>query len=212
MATARSKIIIAVVGSEREERFNTKARFGPVWLAAGRVRISGAPSLFLRFSTEPVTAMLSPGDIARRHLDEASMTARIRIEPPSPDNRGSAVIEESYIALKKSEGTYSFGSGGVVMENPGDCERYALKLRWPKRAPPATYQVRVYEVRDGSIAREASVPVSVVRTGFPAWIAELAENRASLYGVAAVLIGALAGFGIDFITTRVFGRKRRATR
>jgi hypothetical protein len=51
-----------------------------------------------------------------------------------------------------------------------------------------------------------------VRTGFPAWIAELAENRASLYGVAAVLIGALAGFGIDFITTRVFGRKRRATR
>jgi len=210
VAAARSRVIITVVGSDREERFNKKARFGPVWINSGRVRISGVPSLFLRFSTEPVAAMLGCEDIARRGLDEGSFTARMHIEPRSRDGRGDAAIRSDYLALKRNEGGYSFGNAGVAMDQAGECARFALQFRWPKCAPPAEYEVRVYEVVDGSVTREVAVPLAVVRTGFPAWMAGLAENRASLYGLTAVLIGALAGFGIDFLTTRIFRKKRAA--
>jgi Putative transmembrane protein (Alph_Pro_TM) len=119
-------------------------------------------------------------------------------------------VRANYVALKKSQGVYSFGGNGISMSDSGPCATYVLNFRWPKRAPPATYDVRVYEVLQGAVVRETSVPLSVVRTGFPAWLAYTAAHRASEYGIVAVLIGALAGFGIDRVSTLLFGKKRSA--
>jgi hypothetical protein len=207
-AAAGSRVILTVSGSDREERFSRKARFGPIWLDASKVRISGVPSLFLRFSTGPVAAMLSRSEIARNHLDQESLVARMRVEPQSPNRRDDTAIRNNFIALKKDEGTYKLGDGGIVVDDSGHGASYALDLHWPKRAPPASYEVRVYEVVQGAVVRTASAPLSVVRTGFPAWIAGMAANHASRYGIFAVLIGAFAGFGIDRLSTFLFGKKR----
>ncbi len=210
-AAPGAKVIVTVTGSDHEETFNRKARFGPIWVSAGKLRVSGVPSLFLRFSAGPVGAMLGCGEIAKQHLDATSVTARMRIEPYSPD-RDDAAVRAGYLALKASEAAYSFGDGGIDMQNAGEGTSYALDLHWPKRAPPAAYEVRVFEVIDGSIGRQTSVPLLAVRTGFTAWLAELAANRASSYGAAAVLIGALAGFGIDRLSMLLFGKKRSVAR
>ncbi|HTQ57100.1 MAG TPA: TIGR02186 family protein [Bryobacteraceae bacterium] len=200
----RSQVIVAITGPDRQERFKRKVRFGPVWVNAGRVRISGAPSLILRFSAGPIAALLDRQTIASLRLDESSLQARMHIDPPT-DPAADAALRSSYLALKRSQGTYAFSDRGVSMGQPDeDCVPYSLHFHWPPKAPPAQYTVTVYEVRDGAIV----MPLSVVRTGFPAWLASLAETRASLYGLTAVLIGALAGFGIDFLTTRLFGKKR----
>ncbi|HUB32888.1 MAG TPA: TIGR02186 family protein [Bryobacteraceae bacterium] len=209
VAAPRSKVIVTVSGSDREERFNRQARFGPIWLNAGKVRISGAPSLFLRFSAGAPASLLT-GECARSHyLDERSLTARIRLDPPFADRRTDARLRADCVALKKSQEVYRFDDGGVVMGEPRpDGVPYHAIFRWPKRAPPATYEVRVYEVVDGTITRETSVPLAVVRAGFPAWLARMAENNAPLYGIIAVLIAVLAGFTIDFITRHVFHSRR----
>ena len=207
-ADAGSRVIVTITGSDREEHFKRKERFGPIWLSAEKLRISGVPSLFLRFATAPVAGLLRPDAIARLRLDAASLQARMQIEPPPRDRRDDSAIRSGYFSLKAAEGIYRFGDGGVVARAAGDCAPFTLAFRWPKNAPPGTYQVHVYEVRDGSVVHESSAPFSVVRTGFPAWLAVLAERRASLYGVVAVLFGALAGFGIDFLTSCIFGKKR----
>ncbi len=206
-ASPGAKLIVTITGSDHAEVFNRKVRFGPIWINSGKVRISGAPSLFLRFSTGSVTSMLGSGEIAGHHLDQESLTSRIRVEPASPD-RDDAAIRKNYLALKASYAAYRFGDGGVVTDARGDCTSYSLDLQWPKRAPPAEYQVNVYEVQDGVVSRQASSGLSVVRTGFPAWLANLASNSAPTYGIAAVLFGALAGFGIDRLSTLLFGKKR----
>src|ERR1017187_6992453 len=41
-----TRVIITVSGADTEERFNQKSRYGLVWMNAGKVRVSGAPSLF----------------------------------------------------------------------------------------------------------------------------------------------------------------------
>ena len=206
-AQAGSQVIVAVAGPDREERFNKKARFGPIWLNAGGVRVSGVPSAFLRFSTGPVPMLLNSESIGRYGLDEDCLMRQMYIEPRAPDVRSDAAIRASYLALKKSAGTYRFADGTIHLVNAGERAAFSLQFQWPKKAPPAEYEVRVYAVRDGSVIRGLSVPIEVVRTGFPAWLAGMAENQASLYGLVAVIIAALAGFGIDFLTTRLFGRK-----
>jgi uncharacterized protein (TIGR02186 family) len=202
---AGSKVIVTVTGSERPEVFNRKGRLGPIWLTAGRVRISGVPSLYLRFSTEPIASLLRPETIARYGLDEASLKARMRIEPAE---HGNDAIRSEYLALKRDRKTYALAERGVNMGEAAGCTPFAVALRWPAKAPPGTYQVRVYEVKQGAVVNEISMPFGVVRSGFPAWLAVLSENNAPVYGLTAVLVGAFAGFGIDFMTTRIFGKKR----
>jgi hypothetical protein len=208
-AAPRSQVVVAITGSDREERFKEKVRFGPFWMSASSVRISGAPSLILRFSTAPVAALLDRAAIAGLHLDEASVLARMRIDPPPRGQANDAALRAAYLALKKSEGIYAFGDSGISMGPGEDCVPYALEFHWPAKAPPARYTIHVYEVRDGAVIGQASLPLAVVRTGFPAWLAELAQRRAAIYGMTAVLIGALAGFGIDFLTTHLFGSKHK---
>ncbi|MFY9725297.1 MAG: TIGR02186 family protein [Bryobacteraceae bacterium] len=210
-AEASSKLVLTVTGPDGEERFSRKARFGPIWLNASKLRISGAPSLFLRFSTGPVAAILGESEIARIHLDEKSLMAHMHVEPQPSDYRDDAAIRNSYVALRTGEGRYSLSDGGVVLRGSARWASYTLNLRWPNCAPPATYEVRVYEVVQGVVVREASASLSVVRTGFAAWLAGMAANHASLYGILAVLISALAGLGVDRLSTLLFGKKHSAT-
>lgn len=199
-----SKVLVTVAGPEAEERFNLKGRFGPIWLNAGKVRISRVPSLFLRFSSEPLASLLDRDSIFQHALDKETLIQRMRAEPSAP--QGDARIRADYLALREADGTYAFHGAGIGMK-AGD---FALQFQWPKKAPPARYEVHLYEIRDRSIVRETSLPVEVVRAGFPAWLAGIAYNRPSVYGIVAVLVGALAGFGIDLLTMRLFGKKKRA--
>jgi hypothetical protein len=202
-----SKALVTVVGPDKVERFNRKGRFGPIWLNSGRVRISGVPSLFLLFSPEPVGTLLAREAIECNHLDERSLMKLTKVEPPVSGADDDVLT--SFLTLKSKDGSYRFTSGSVLMGEPEAAgTRFSLEFTWPRTAPPATYRVHVYETREGAVIRQSSMPLNVVRVGFPAWLARLAEQRASLYGVIAVLISALAGFGIDFIMTRLFGAKR----
>jgi hypothetical protein len=207
IAANGAKVIITVSGPELEERFNTKGRSGPIWLNSGKVRVHGVPSMLLRFSCAPVEQLL-PKEAARcRRLNQSSLAGQMRIDPPavdSPDN-----LKSHFLALKSEAGLYQFRDDGVALDKPGkDGTPYSLEFRWPRRAPPATYEIAVYEVRDGTVVEEASMPLRVVRTGFPEWLARISGQHAALYGAAAVIIGALAGFGIDLLTMLLFGKKR----
>lgn len=204
-----SKALVTVVGSDREERFNKKGRVGPIWLNDAKVQFSGVPSLFLRFSAEPVRTVLARSEIDELHLDEKSIMQRMRIEPHLAE--GDDTMRADFLALKHGDGSYQFGNTGVRMGEPGkDGTPFSLEFAWPRKAPPATYQVRVYEIRNGAVTRRSAMPLRVVRAGFPAWLAAFSQRRASVYGVAALVIAVLAGFGIDFITLRLFGKKRHS--
>ena len=204
-----TKAVIAIRGPERPETFTKKARLGPIWLSSGRVQVSSAPSVFLCFSAEPLDRMLSRQSINQYQLDGEAISRHMRIEPdPGP---GDAVISANYLALRIREGRYRFAAGGFKTGDPaGGNTPFSLEFDWPKAAPSASYQVRLYEVRDGAVAGEASIPLEVRRVGFPAWIANLATNHSSQYGMLAVAFAAMAGFGIDFLVVRLFGKRRVA--
>lgn len=203
-----SGAIVTVTGSESEAVFNKKARLGPIWVNSGKVRISGAPSLFLRFSSGPIATLLRPDLIAEYRLDEASLIHAMRTEPRSKDEQGEGALRANYLSLKKSDGSYILGAEEICLSTTTRGASFALHFRWPKQAPPGPYTVHIYEVNGAAVTRQAEIAIPVARTGFPAWLAALAGNHASWYGATAVVTGVLAGFGIDFLTTLLFGKKR----
>jgi hypothetical protein len=205
-----SKAIVVVRGADRHESFNTKGRFGFIWLNSGRVRISGAPALFLCFSPEPVSALLDQDAIRQRLLDEESIQARLQIEPVQAPSR-AARIRSDFLALKAADGLYRAYAGELKTGAPAPGgAAFSAEFAWPKMAPPATYTVQILECRNRAVIAERSIPLEVVKVGFPRDFAVLASQYAAFYGVLAVVAAALAGFAIDFVASRLFGRKRGA--
>jgi hypothetical protein len=156
---AGSEAVVVVRGEDKEEVFNKKARFGPIWASAGKVRISGVPSLFLCFSAKPVSKLLNRETITERLLDTTAIVARMRVEPAQEGGTDDP-IRSNYLALKEEDGIYKVDPNGVQLgETENGRTHYTVEFNWPKKAPPASYEVRILECRGGEVVSQASAPL-----------------------------------------------------
>jgi hypothetical protein len=222
-----SKVVVIVRGKDVTELFNRVGRVGPVWINTGKVSVSGVPSLLLVFSSEPVCDCL-----CRRAMDDCmcdfeAIKKQVRIKP---EQEAADSIAEDFLKLKVRQGNYQMSGGGVrvgsaaqalgaasslvmaseaaeVTPSTDGTEPYSLEFTWPKSASVGTYEIRVHACRDGEVKESTMVPLKVLEVGFPVMITSLARGHASAYGVASIIIAMLAGFGIDFVTSRIFKRK-----
>ncbi len=227
MVPSGSKVVICIRGPEITEVYNKVGRVGPIWISTGKVAISGVPSLLLVFSSEPVRNCMCRTEMDRCLADPAAIKKQIQIAP-----RGNAddTVAENFLKLKLQQGSYQLKGGGVRVIMPEQAltatgsvalaaeagqpmardtgyTPYVLELAWPKNAAAGTYAVRLHVCRDGQVIESLESPLSVVEVGFPAAVASLARQRPAVYGIISVIVAMLAGFGIDFIASRLFKRR-----
>ncbi|MBZ5562497.1 MAG: TIGR02186 family protein [Acidobacteriia bacterium] len=209
MVRPGSSVVVVVRGPDVEEVFNLKGRAGPIWINKSKVHISGAPSLFLCFHIAPLKETLSLSVLEKYQIGYEEIHKQMRIQPPEQDRE---VVRASFITLKTQENVYRNIRNGVQMgtATPAGVP-YSVEFHWPRRAPPAAYEVKAYECRDHTVVSQTIASLKVVEVGFPAWMAWFARKHASLYGLMAVIVAMLAGFGIDLLASRL-RRKGIATR
>ncbi len=174
-----SMVMVVLRGPARDEVFNKKGRLGPIWLNTDKVHVTGAPSLFLRFSSVDVHSILDRRHIDRYQLDEVSIVERmhVRTSRGEPDAAYRELIQDSYIDLKKKNGTYRRIATRVQVTKADGGEHYTLLFHWPKTAPPGSYQVEVYACRDNHVIARANTELRLVQVGFPAFTARLAHEH-----------------------------------
>lgn len=207
-AEAGAAVLVVIRGADVEEVFNRKGRVGPIWVTTGKVHISGVPALFLSYAARPVAAILDRQVVEAQQLDEGALKRQMRVQPRAMDQE---IIRDHYLKLKREEGTLQVFDNAVKMGRPGEQGvPFTLELDWPKKAPPARYELRVYQCRDRAIVHQSSMILEVKAVGFPAGMAGLARSHGPLYGFIAVLIAAMAGFGMDYLASRLTkGKKLR---
>ena len=196
--------VIVIRGPNTEAVFNRKIRVGFIWLNSGQVHVTGTPTLLLRFSPGPIDALLGRDAIDAHQLDPQAVERTMHVEPAEADQ---PAVRDSYMALRTGDGSYRFVESDDLIVQPGATDgTYAVTLPWPMTAPTATYEVTVYECRDGAVTAMATAPLEVVAIGVAAWLASTANDHAEFYGVVAVAVAISLGFGIDFLVT--FLRRR----
>lgn len=222
-----SRVVVVVRGPEITEVFNRIGRVGPIWVNTGKVTISKVPSLLLVFSSGPICDCLCRREIDRCQCDLASLKRQIHIEPRE---KADDSVAEDFLKLKVRQGNYQMAGGSIhtgapeqalvdtpsmamareAAQTPGPgvgTVPYTLEFAWPKSAAAGTYSVSVHACRNGEVEETAEVPLSVVEAGLPATIASLARERPATYGIISVFAAMLAGFGIDFVVSRLIKRR-----
>jgi hypothetical protein len=134
----------------------------------------------------------------------------IRTEHGLRDPEALRLIGDQYVDLKKKEGSYRRIADRVHVVDIGNGEaRYTLEIGWPKLATPGSYQVEVYACRDGRIVGQSGAALQLVEVGFPAFMAAAAREHPYGYGILAVILAVIAGFGIDALAVLLGGKKKR---
>lgn len=191
--------VVVIRGHETEAAFSRKVQAGPIWLSSGQVHVSRTPTLLLRFSPGPIDSLLSREDIDAHQLDAEAIRKHMHVEPAEFD---APAIRDSYMALQTENGSYRFVENDALIAQPGGIDgAYAVDLPWPMTAPTGTYEVALYECRDGAVTAIATAPFDVIAIGLVAWLAASAADHAGLYGVVAVAVAVSLGFGIDFLVS-----------
>jgi uncharacterized protein (TIGR02186 family) len=200
-----AQVIVIVRGESKDELFNKKGRVGPIWINVDKVHVTGTPSLFLRFSSADMHTFLDRKTIDAYELDELSVKERmhIRVGKGDPDPEYRELIENSYLDLKKNDGTYRRVADRVHMVEAGTTAHYLLAFNWPKTAPPGRYRIEAYACRNRAIVGQAVSTLRLVEVGFPAFMVSLAHQHPWGYGLLAVLAAVCAGFGIDAVASRL---------
>jgi hypothetical protein len=109
------------------------------------------------------------------------------------------VLENSYIDLKKRDGTYRRVANRVHTSEVNGVLHYTLDFHWPKTAFPGDYSVEVYAIGQGTVLGQGTTQLRLVQVGFPAAIANLAYRHAWIYGLIAVFCAVC----MDFVVSRL---------
>ena len=137
----------------------------------------------------------------------------IRTEHGLRDPEALKVIGDHYLDLKKKEGSYRRIADRVHVAEIGNGEaHYTLEFGWPKLAPPGSYQVEVYACRDGRIVGQSGTTMQLAEVGFPAFMANAAREHPYGYGILAVILAVIAGFGIDALAVLLGGSQEARSR
>jgi uncharacterized membrane protein YfcA len=196
-ASRGSQVVVVARGPDTREEFKRKAQVGPIWMTRETVEVTGAPSLFMRYSAKPPEGFLSREEIDRFQLSPDAIRKQLRIAPPDPEDAG---LRADYLELKLSQRVYRVIDDGLRMGPAGSSGLpYSVEFHWPRKAPPAQYDICVYECENGRVVKATAVPLHVVEVGLPARLSAMAAGEGWEYGVGAVVLAMIAGFGMDVI-------------
>lgn len=190
------EIIVVVHGPKEEVTVRRKERIAGIWANRDSVVFKGVPSFYFVAASSGAELEL-PLSARERHQIGVE---NIRMQAPTdvPLNMVD-VFRQALIRSKQKIHHYNVGVGEV--EKRGD-HLFRTTVHFPADIPIGTYTVETLLVRDGQVQSAQTTPLFISKVGLGAHIYRLAHTQSALFGIAAVLIAAIAGFTANWLFRR----------
>jgi uncharacterized protein (TIGR02186 family) len=186
-------IVVVVRGPEHETVVRRKSRVAGIWLNTRSIAFDNEPSYYAVLANKPIEEIV-PANLRQLHeigFDNLKLNPAEKAKPADVVSFRTALIEEQQRAR-----LYDKRTGKI--DFLGD-KLFRASLDFPATVPTGTYLVQVFLVRKGDIVAAQTTPLIISQTGLEADINDFAENRSLLYGLVAVVMAAMAGWGITFL-------------
>lgn len=203
-------IVVVVRGPARDLRVMRKERTFGIWINRAPVRFEAVPGYYAVASTRPLSELGSFSALRRSGIG----LDHLRLSAPDTERREtrfgvevtvSAIGEEvaeyraAIARARRTEGLYAETSAGVEILD-GGLFRAVVKL--PPRTPVGDYVADVYLFRDGVPVATRSAALEVRKAGLERLIYNFAYENSMLYGLTAVALALLFGWGAAAVFNR----------
>lgn len=186
-------IVVVVRGPERETVVRRKSRVAGIWLNTRSIAFANVPSFYAVLANKPVDDVV-PANL--RQVNEIGID-NLKLNPAEKAKPADITEFRAALIAEQQRGGHYDKKPGVV-NFLGD-KLFRASLDFPATVPVGTYSIQVFLVRKGDIVAAQTTPLIISQTGLEADINDFAQNRSLLYGLVAVAMAAVAGWGATFL-------------
>jgi uncharacterized protein (TIGR02186 family) len=179
-------VIVVVRGPETSVEVRRKERTVGIWLNRSDMTFADVPSFYSIASTRPIEQLARPEVLERYHVG----IDHLALEPLDPTDE-VAQFRQALIRNKQRDGLFPSAVGTVTFVGS---RLFRTTVAFPSNVPTGSYQVSVFLMRNGQVQGAQTTPLLVSQLGLSADIVDFAYRRATVYGVIAVLVAAMAGW------------------
>ncbi|WP_193504448.1 TIGR02186 family protein [Sphingosinithalassobacter portus] len=189
-------IVVVVKGPLQSIQLREKEKIAGIWVNANRMRYRSAPSFYAIASSRPIGDLVDDRTRAIYELGLDSM----QMSPASgaaPDVQHR--FDAGLVDLRQRAGLYYEAPGAVEIT---DGVLYRARITIPARVPVGRFTAETFLIRDGRVLAAAVRPIEIRKSGFERFVANAAEQHSILYGLTAVALSVLFGWGAGAIWRR----------
>lgn len=189
-------IVVVLKGPVRPIVLREKRRVAGIWVNASSIRLRTSPGFYAIGSSRPIDRLVDERTAAIFELGLANLSM-------SPSGFSEARKLERFEAGL----TDLYRRSGLFVENPSAVEitegvLYRARIPVPARVPVGTYRAETYLISRGRVLAVASRDVQIRKAGFERFVALAAQRHGFLYGLSAVFLSLVLGYGASAIFRR----------
>ena len=176
-----------------------KQKVAGIWMNVERVRFRSAPSFYAVASSRPLSRLVDERTAAIYELGLDNLQL-------SPGGGVSAEVqgrfERGLIDLRRRRQLYAEYPRGVEIS---EGVLYRARIPIPAQVPVGTYTAETFLIRDGRVVAGAAREIRIEKLGFERFVADAAERWSLAYGLVAVSLSLLLGWGASAFFQRRYG-------
>ncbi|WP_373684402.1 TIGR02186 family protein [Sphingomonas sp. R-74633] len=189
-------IVVVVKGPTQSVLVREKEKVAGIWVNAERMRYRSAPSFYAIASSRPIAKIV---DERTRAIYELGVDSLQLSPASSAAPEVQTRFDEGMEDLRTRAGLYYQAPGAVEIT---DGVLYRARLAIPARVPIGRFTAETFLIRDGRVLAAAVRPIEIRKSGFERFVAHSAEHYSILYGLIAVALSILFGWGAGVIWKR----------
>ncbi|PTQ70743.1 TIGR02186 family protein [Celeribacter persicus] len=176
-------VIITVSGPERVETIRRKDRRYGIWINVEAQVMGHSPTFYTVATTRPLADILPPlTDSLWKITDDKRVLPGMRGHP----------AREALIELREKADLYRTREGEVELSAD---TLFDTSIALPSNIVEGAYNTRIFLLRNGEVIDSYGTSINVQKVGIERWLYNLAYSQALLYGIMALAIAALSGWG-----------------
>ncbi len=169
---------------------------GIFWMKLGNMIFENVPAVYLVYSNRNIHEILPSQKCEELSIGFDSLKKKAKIRSSLKDLDREKWLAE-FLKFKQKEHLYREQPGIVKVDQANGA--YSVEIDWPFEAPPGEYFVEVFAVQNGEVVDKAESKIKVERVGIEKQLSHMAFERPALYGIIAIIVAIVAGFGVGMV-------------
>ena len=194
----RTDIAVVLKGPPQSILVREKQKLGGlIWANADSARFRSAPSFYAIAASRPLNELVDERTAAIYELG----LGNIHLSPASGyDPTEARRFETGFVDLRKRGQLYEDRPGSVDITQG---VLYRARLSIPARVPVGRYTAETFLIRDGKVIAAATRDIDIRKSGFERFVATAAVKAPLIYGLVAVAVSILFGWGAGAVFRRI---------
>jgi uncharacterized protein (TIGR02186 family) len=182
-------VVITIEGPPQPVVVWRKARRMGIWVNVESVQMASVPSFYAVATTAPLNSILDPEQDAHHRI---SPVHAIRTEQAIGAVADPQAFTEALMRLRTEAGQLQSLERWVYLDRE---TLFRVGVRLPANLTEGAYTVRMYLIRAGGVVHVYRNAIFVRKEGLERWLHTLAYDQPLAYGVLALIIALVAGWG-----------------